>query len=167
MYRYELVSGKKPLLWLLMIIAFLGAMQCFALEKQRTGTASLSIRVRHGWVDVYVSNEGPGDLDATYRPDISYLGSNVQFFFYTKKGICKSCKFSPQDDLLYIIPIATRHGVIFPTEIAGVSFPVSEVADRYSLKSGECYALFAMFIQHGKKGSTSRHVSNVDRVCVR
>jgi hypothetical protein len=151
--------------FLFALIIFLSAV-CYADDREKGGSAVLSLRARPGWVDLYVVNQGPGDLDASYRISRSQLGSNVDFFFFTKKGACQSCRFSDEEDFLYSISLAERHGAIFPGEIVGASFLAEEIADRYSLKRG-CYAFFAQFTRRNGQKFVSRSVSNVEKICIK
>jgi hypothetical protein len=116
--------------------------------------------------DLYVANQGPGNLDASYRISRSELGASIDFFFFTKEGICRSCKFSEEEDFVYSIPLAQRNQNIFPGEIVGLSFFSDEIAERYNLKSG-CYAFFAKFTRRSGQKFASKNISNIETICIK
>lgn len=165
MYRVKKIKIVGAAFCLLALVISLPAV-CLAGKHEESGTAALALRVRASWIDLYVANEGPGDLDASYRLSGSQLGSGIRFFFFTKKGLCRSCKFSDEDNFLYRIPLSERRGNIFPGEIAGTSFFVEEVVDRYGLRDG-CYAFFAQFTRRDAGKFLSRNISNVETMCIK
>lgn len=104
-------------------------------------------------------------MSASYRLSRVHLGSEIDFLFFTNEGVCRSCKFSDEEDFLYRVPLSERRGSISPGEIAGASFPIEEIAERYGLRRG-CYFAFAKFTRRNNGKFLSRNVSNVERVCV-
>jgi hypothetical protein len=167
MYKLNRVSKSIRGAFLsLIVLAACFQSVCLAAKNDRSGTAFLSLRVRPGWVDLYVANQGPGNLDASYRISRSELGASIDFFFFTKEGICRSCKFSEEEDFVYSIPLAQRNQNIFPGEIVGLSFFSDEIAERYNLKSG-CYAFFAKFTRRSGQKFASKNISNIETICIK
>lgn len=138
--------------------------QCRAGEKGGE-SARFLVSVSNGLIHLYIANEGSTDLAADYRIDPSGLGYAINFRFYRKDGYCKECKYTPDEDFVSRMPLFYKRGDISPSEIAGVSFPVDFIAERYALRSG-CYGFFVGFTRRNGSVVVARHASNASSICL-
>jgi hypothetical protein len=155
----------KSSTWKIFFVAALLLASFSIFAESKTVDVKLVANARKNWVDIYVVNEGPGEVSERFRPDHFYIGTGVYFIFFDKHGSCLKCEYLDTDDA-DSVPTMISRGLIAPGESSGASFLAREIIGLYQLSADTCYGFFVVLEEFPFKKSTPRVVSNVQSICV-